>query len=123
MNTMKIAEAVKAHLVNLTINDKLPMDMTDLSEFGIEKVIKKAIKEQTPSKRQIMIDKAEQFLAYDNEVSTAEMIELIDKCEDENEIIDYIDGVSVWEKVEFSFTCEQFLEQIDFVAKDFYKKK
>ncbi len=34
---------------------------------------------------------------------------------DEDDFIDDVDDVTVWEKVEFGFTCEQFLEHIDFV--------
>lgn len=47
MNTAKIAEAVKEHLVKLAIEDKLPLDMNDLSESELEKVIKKASKTKT----------------------------------------------------------------------------
>jgi hypothetical protein len=118
LDTMKIAEAVKDYLIDLAINDRLPLDMTEISEYGIEEAIKSAL----PTKRDEIIAKASELLAYDSEISTEEMIKRIVKCKDENEIIDYIDGVDVWEKVEYSFTCEQFLEQIGYDEKAFKKK-
>ncbi len=107
MNTEKIAEAVKKHLINLAVNDKLPLDMTDLNEYELEKVIKKCL----PTKEEKRIERAGQFLSATGDELKA-MVKLIEDCEDENEMIDYIEGVDVWEKVEFSFTVKQFLEEI-----------
>ena len=68
------------------------------------------IKSKEPTKEQKRIDKASELLTGDSDIK--EQIKLIEACEDENEIIDYIEGVTVWEKVEFSFTAKQFLEYI-----------
>ena len=43
------------------------------------------------------------------------MVDLIKNNPDQNQLIDYIDGVDVWEKVEFEFTCKEFIENIGYV--------
>ena len=53
------------------------------------------------------------FLCSDTEHTIAEQIKLIREHEDQTDLIDYVEGVTVWEKVEFSFTCKGFLELID----------
>jgi hypothetical protein len=40
------------------------------------------------------------------------MVELIKKNKNQDELIDYIDGVQVWQKIEFQFTCKEFIELI-----------
>ena len=40
------------------------------------------------------------------------MIEAIANHEDQSDMIDNVEGVVVWEKVEYSFTCEDFLSEI-----------
>ena len=42
--TYNTAEAVKDYLIELAINDKMPLDINDLSTYALEEVIKKSIK-------------------------------------------------------------------------------
>ena len=107
MNTTKIAEAIKEHLVSLAINDELPMDMTKLSISKLKKVIESTL----PSKKDKAIALAEHYLS-DGDISTEEMIEAIANHDNQSDMIDNVDGVVVWEKVEWSFTCEDFLNEI-----------
>ena len=95
MNTKKIAEAVKEHLVALAIADKLPSDLTQLSISKLEKAIKSAI----PTEREIMIDRASHLLS-DGDISTEEMCDAIANHEDQYDLIDNVEGVVVWQKVE-----------------------
>jgi hypothetical protein len=48
----------------------------------------------------------------DNDIET--MVELIKNNPDQTQLIDYVDGVDVWEKVEFEFTCKEFLKLIHY---------
>jgi hypothetical protein len=57
------------------------------------------------------VEKAENYLS-DGSISTAEMIRRIEKHEDQYDFIDNVGGVVVWEKVQNSFTCEEFLNMI-----------
>lgn len=107
MDTMIIAESVKEYLVSLAINDQLPMDMNDISEYGIEEAIKKVL----PSEQDKAIELASHYLS-DGDLSTKEMIEAIAKHDDQEDLIDTVEGVVVWQKVEYSFTCEEFLKEI-----------
>ena len=40
------------------------------------------------------------------------MVELIKKNKNQDELIDNIDDVQVWEKIEFQFSCKEFIELI-----------
>ena len=46
----------------------------------------------------------------ENDIPT--MVKLIKENPNQNQLIDYVDGVDVWEKVEFEFTCKEFLKLI-----------
>ena len=61
-----------------------------------------------------MLKNAAHYLCAADDDELRKMVEIIYNHEDEDEIIDYLDDVIVWEKVEFSFTCKQFIEQIGF---------
>lgn len=100
---------------------ELKSDWEDVPMWIIHEA-NKFFEQDKPTPREQMIEKAEMFLSYDSEVTIAQMIEAIANHEDENDLIDNVEGVLVWEKVEWSFTCEQFLEQIGFNS-DFYKTK
>jgi hypothetical protein len=110
MQTTKIAQAVKDYLVALAVNDELPMDMTQLSVEGLEKAIQTAL----PSETDRQVSEAEHYLCDDDDMSTLEMIEAIADHEDQSDLIDNVEGVVVWEKVEGSITCQDFLEMIGY---------
>lgn len=105
----KIAQAVKDYLVALAINDELPMDMTQLSIEGLEKAIQTAL----PTEEDKAIELAMHYLC-DGDISTEEMVDAIANHEDQSDMIDNVEGVVVWEKVEWSFTCEDFLREIGY---------
>ena len=48
-----------------------------------------------------------------------QMVKAIINHEDENELIDYIDDVYVWEKVEFSFSVGDFCVEVGYTGKEF----
>lgn len=104
MNVTKTAKQIKALLVKMAINDTLPMDMTQLPLKRIETILKR-------NNKLSRVDKAAQILVADGDKEIKKMIKLVEAA-DEDELIDYIDGVEVWEKVEFSFTVKSFLQEI-----------
>ena len=59
-----------------------------------------------------VIKKAGELLSAGAENDIPTMVNLIKNNPDQNQLIDYIDGVDVWEKVEFEFTCKEFIELI-----------
>lgn len=82
-----------------------------------EKTLTQLIKNGTESTKMKSIKRAFDLLAADTLEECEEMIKKILKA-DEKEMLDYIDGVNVWEKLEFSLNVEQFLEQIDYKPED-----
>ena len=59
-------------------------------------------------------DKAYEILCTDEDYTIDEMIEAIKEQAkiDDTVTIDYIGGVSVWQKMELEFTCHEFLKYI-----------
>jgi len=60
------------------------------------------------------LKKAGEYLVPDNEVSIDEMVTAIAEAHKTEPmgLIDYVDGVSVWEKLELELNCSEFLELI-----------
>lgn len=69
----------------------------------MKKITKKAIK------------LAGQLLSTDSDAETKKQIGLIQNHAEDDDFIDHIDGVDVWEKVQLEFTKREFLEQIGLV--------
>lgn len=105
MNTEKIASVVKQYLIDLAVNDKLPMDLTLLNEKELASHISREMSEDE------VIEKASHLLS-DGELSIEEMIEAISNHENQDDYIDNVEGVVVWEKVSNAYTCYEFLDEI-----------
>jgi hypothetical protein len=103
---LNIACAIKEYLIDLAVNDKLPMDMTELDEMAIFDTIKKNL----PTAEDEAIAEAEHYLS-DSVLSTKEQIEAIAKQaeKDGSVMIDDVEGVVVWEPLERRFDCDTFL--------------
>lgn len=61
-----------------------------------------------------ILQNAGQLLSADADNDIETMVELIKNNPDQNQLIDFIDGVDVWQKVEFEFTCKKFLKLIGY---------
>jgi hypothetical protein len=104
-----IACAIKEHLIDLALDDKLPMDMTELDEMAIVDIIEKNL----PTAEDKAIAEAEHYLS-DSDLSIKEQVEAIAKQADEDGsvMIDNVEGVLVWEPLEGRFDCDEFLQLI-----------
>ena len=60
-----------------------------------------------------MLERASNYLS-DGDLSIEEMVEAIAEHTDGNDMIDNVEGVVVWEKVEYAFTCDYFLQEIQY---------
>ena len=108
MQSKKIAQAVKDYIVNLAIEDSLPSDLTQLDVDQLQEVVESTM----PSARDIAISQAEHYLCNSDDLTIEQQIQAIENHEDQNDLIDNVDGVIVWDKVEYSFSCEDFLSEI-----------
>jgi hypothetical protein len=111
MKTNEIAQAVKDYIVDLAVNDKLPMDLTQLSTDEIEEVIKSKL----PTKEDERIERASHYLCDADDMTIADQLALIDaQAEiDDTVMLDNVEGIIVWEKVEWVFTVGDFLDEIE----------
>ncbi len=112
MDISKTASDIKDYLVKLAINDKLPSDMTCLSTDAIEKILNKNLKPTKKELKSSRLKQASMLFNGDAEKTVEQMVRLIEKNEDQDELVDYIDGVEIVEAMESTFTCKQFLELI-----------
>lgn len=62
--------------------------------------------------RKYVIESAMNLLVADTEHEVMEMVRSIAREKDKNVLIDHIDGVQVWEPLEFRLTVNDFLKTI-----------
>ena len=105
-----IACAIKEHLIDLAVNDRLPMDMTELDEMAIANIIEKNL----PTAKDVAIEEARHYLCDSDELTMEQQVEAIAKQADEDGsvLIDDVEGVVVWEPIEGQYDCDEFLQMI-----------
>ncbi len=141
---MKVAKLVKVTLMTRVIVDenateqeimelavpKLSENLSDSPFENIDEIIEDKEcpfdaeteeYENLSFKERVLLNKATKYLIYSDENELISMVKAIINHEDENELIDYIDEVQVWEKVELTFTCKQFCEEIDYSGEELKK--
>ena len=91
VNVENIASAIKNYLIDLAVNDNLPMDLNDLNEIEIEEVIKTQLPTDCHFLNDKAIDKASELLSYGTHEELVAMVEAIANNENQDELIDYID--------------------------------
>lgn len=62
-----------------------------------------------------VLTKAQQYLCADNDDDLINQVNNIVNNIYQDELIDYVDEVVVWSKVEFEFTCKEFLNLIGYI--------
>lgn len=62
-----------------------------------------------------VLTKAQQYLCADDDADLLSQFTNIVKNVDQDELIDYVDEVVVWSKVEFEFTCKEFLNEVGYI--------
>lgn len=68
-----------------------------------------------PTERKKVIERASHYLSgCDSDEELVDMIMAIAKHSDDADMIDQVDDVIVWEKVEWEYTCSDFLDEIGY---------
>ena len=62
-----------------------------------------------------VLEKARQYLCADNDRDLISQFTNIVYNINQDELIDYVDEVVVWCKVEFEFTCKDFLNEVGYI--------
>jgi len=62
-----------------------------------------------------VLTKAQQYLCADDDDDLLNQFTNIVKNVNQDELIDYVDEVVVWSKVEFEFTCKEFLNVVGYI--------
>jgi len=72
----------------------------------------------TPKEKAILSEAGE-LLSVDDDDDLIFMVKAIINHENQDELIDHIDGVYVWQKVELEFTAKEFCEKIGYTGNEF----
>ena len=62
-----------------------------------------------------VLEKVRQYLCADNDRDLISQFTNIVYNINQDELIDYVDEVVVWSKVEFEFTCKDFLNEVGYI--------
>ena len=116
MDTAIVANEIKKYLVKLASKDKLPIDLNELDIIPIDKILRKGLKDAEGTPLEQAFKKAGEYLC-EGDMPIPHQISNIANYTPQDCLIDYVDGVEVWEKVELEFTCEQFLDLIGYPKK------
>lgn len=109
-----LEEVVLPKLVQMTIDCTLPSDMTELSAYHFEEEAKAF---NNSNAEHNMLIKASDYLYVadeddDDYMSIEDQVNAIKNHLDKSDMIDWIDGVHPTSTFEFTFTVEDFLNQI-----------
>lgn len=102
-------EAIKNILVEMAVNDKLPMDMTTLDIHSIGEQAEERLKTDKRYQRACKIEKLGKFVSEDN--PTDAYNRLIAQAEIDDSV-DADDVVNIWEPLEFKYTVKELLKEI-----------
>lgn len=105
----QVAEEIGEDLCNLFLAYLIPSEYKGKIVYECERGISLLTDEE---KR---MQKAMEYLCADNDEELEEMVKAIEKEKEEgfgNELISYIDGVEIWEKVD-TLSVDEFLRLID----------
>ena len=103
-------EAIKEVLVEMTANDELPMDMTQLDIHSVEDKAQEKLKDDEQYKKACMLDKLSKMLS-DEDVEKAfnDLQEQEDKGNGDSSA-DMV--VGMWQPFEDRYTVSELLEEI-----------
>lgn len=107
-NVKEIATAVR-----IAVENKLDPMGHDSNE--LEQVILDTITGLVPTKEDERIERASHLLCTDDDTTIDDQLALIDVQAkiDDSVMLDDVEGVIVWQKVEWSFTVREFLDEIE----------
>ena len=104
--THQFKAIVKAILCEMTIDCTLPQDMNDLDIDGVFEEAEKRYG------RQSMLDNLAEFVSYDDLEDLENMLSILENHPDRSEITGWIEGITMVDRFETSFTVEDLLTQI-----------
>jgi len=113
MKNYLLAEEIKSILVEMTINDMLPMDMTQLDMQSVMSKALTNLQSTEQYKRVERLEKLREFICIEDDKELIEAYEILDAHEDKSDLIDWVDGVTVVERYQTVFTVKSLFETIE----------
>lgn len=112
--------SVKQVLVEMTINDELPMDMNDLDIATVFEKAQVITENDDNYKNAVAFDKAIDYLVDESQDGGLDVIDQVNTIrqhlvEHPTIMIDHLDGVQVVEEFEYDFTVQDFLKEIGLI--------
>jgi len=107
-------EAIKEVLVEMTANDELPMDMTQLDIHAVEQKALDKLKDDEQYKRVLVVEKFKNYTSYDNDGDVIKALEELEEQDEEGNGSDMADmHITIWEPFENFFTVSELLDEIN----------
>jgi hypothetical protein len=112
-----IGEAIKEVLVNMAVNDELPLDMTNLDIHEVVNKAEKDLQNDEDFKRAKMIERLANLVSEDD--VTKAYFKLVEQAEIDDSV--YADEVvSMWEPVEYQYSVLALLDEIDYIKENIF---
>lgn len=106
-------EEVKKVLVDMTVSDDLPMDMTTLDISKVFSTAKEVTQNNPHYIRVSKLDKLSEFFSGDSYEEMPKVLDALENEEDKSKMVDFlVEDVHVCETYEHTFTVESLLEAI-----------
>ena len=64
-----------------------------------------------------VINTASHYLSHSDSLTTQQQVEAIANHPNDDDFIDDVEGVEVWQKIEYCYTCKQFLKEINYTPR------
>lgn len=113
---MIIENFIDHYTTNDDERDAMKMEArTYVEEDHVDEIAQADFVDKSNSERQNVITKTRHMLCeLDTDEEVVEAVRAIVNHKDQDAYVDWVDGIIVWDKVSNTFTCEEFLEEIEY---------
>lgn len=108
---LELRQAVHNVLIDLAVNDKLPLDITDLDIDSVFEQAEAKLKENKPYQERILLEKLGRFIHFDSD-EEQDVLDTWNNLTSVNDGDFVDDHFTPWEKLEWSMTIKELVEQI-----------
>ena len=107
-----LAEKIKEKLVTMAIEDKFPLDLNDLDMSGILDQSRKDLLKDELYVKNIKLENLSEFVCAEDIDDLMSMLEILETHQNKDDVVDWVDGITMVEKYEYTFLVKDLLEEI-----------
>ena len=107
-----LAEKMKEIFVEMAINDKFPLDINELDVSGVLEKAQKRLKKDELYVRNAKLEALKEFVFVEDIDELMNALDILEAHPDKTDITSWVDGITMVERYETSFTVRDLLEEI-----------